>query len=53
MTKMTWNEFAAKFATENNITIEQAKQSPKAKLEYLNYAAVRILNKQLHPNTSF
>lgn len=40
---MTWIEFVKEYAEKNNMTFEQAKDSPKVKLEYLNYAAVRIM----------
>jgi hypothetical protein len=41
--KMSWIDFVNEYAKKHGITLAEALSSPKAKLEYLNYAAVRVI----------
>lgn len=40
--KQTWTDFVKEYAEKHGMTYDQALSSPKVKLEYLNYAAVRV-----------
>lgn len=41
--KMSWIDFVTEYAKKHGMTLEEALKNPKVKLEYLNYAAVRVI----------